>query len=112
MAENVLKLKKKAVELGADKAWAVKAGRTELEDFIANAGTKTKAAKKTTKKSTTKPAVAKKAGKKTAKKTETRAEGKPNVSKSKKPAKSPGAGWKKAPAVKSAKTGKAKRPST
>lgn len=57
MAENVLKLKKKAVGLGMSKADAMKATREELEAFISDA------AKKTSKKST-----AKKAGKKSAKK--------------------------------------------
>lgn len=97
MAENVLKLKKRAVELGMDKSDAKTANRSVLEAFISKAekGTSKKKAEKSAKKST--PAKKKSASKKTT--------SKKTVKKS--------ADKKSAPAAKkSAKTGKAKRRST
>lgn len=91
MAENVLKLKKRAVSLGMSKDEAREAGRKVLEAFIAdaeNGGGEKKAAKKAVKKAVAKKKVA---GKKS--------------SENKK------ASTKKAPAEKSGKgSGKAKRP--
>jgi hypothetical protein len=94
MAENILKLKKRALAAGMPKSDAMKADRAELEAFLTGDGETEKPRKK---------AVAKKKGKSSTKK----------VSSVKKSSTKKSAGSKKAPATKSVKsTGKAKRPSS
>lgn len=105
MAVNVLKLKKRAVELGMSKDDAKKATRPELESFIATASVEDKPeAKKSVKKKLTKKAQARKSSKSSENTKSKKSSSKKSTTKK--------SGTKSAPAESRKNSGKAKRPAS